>query len=551
MCRDPVVSRMKSRLAACLCLFFALSSCDGGSDPTAPPEVGNVSVSPDTVALFVGEVAQLEVSVFDRSGSSLIDRVVSWSSSEPGVVTVTSEGLVTGIVPGGPVTVTATSEGITGTAAVTVTPPPATGFPVYVAVRTRGLGLEEPEFTLVLDESRSAKIASGDGRFVFQGVDLGSVILELRDLPDGCMAYPGESIVAEVIEFPEKGQIPGAEVLFQVTCFADTHAPPYGFAGSGNYWGGEPWPASQNEVSTGRLVRRLDLQGQPRAVNSDGTRLYLSDGDVLVIADPTAPTGSQTLATVASPVPDEGFRVAGLTPEGTELWAFAEGSGGSASIHTLDANLGTWQRALQLTAPEDFYVGASDLVFSRNGRRAYVSVRYFGGNISSPPRPKPVVLVIDTGSLQVVGSIEGFADSPRGGPVEIGVGPDGRLYAMDWNGNVKVVSTLTDEVERSFTMSSPETLQISHARSEAYFLADSEPYRVEIRELQDLETVVAVIPFPNPVQNLNLSPDGRLGYVWQDSFYSVLVDLEAQQILGRVWRFGGGLMPGVPSRAAH
>ena len=117
------------------------------------------------------------------------------------------------------------------------------------------------------------------------------------------------------------------------------------------------------------------------------------------------------------------------------------------------------------------------------------------------PGQRPVVLVIDTGSLQIVGSINGFAYSPRSGPVEIGVGPDDRLYAMDRNGNVKVVSTLTDEVERAFTMTSPETLQISHARNEAYLLG-SEPHRIEIRDLHDLETVVAVIPFLEPSPEL-------------------------------------------------
>ena len=74
--------------------------------------------------IIVGATVQLEAITKDASGITLADRAVTWTSSNNGVATVSSNGLVTGIAAGGPVTITATSEGQSGTAAITVSPVP-------------------------------------------------------------------------------------------------------------------------------------------------------------------------------------------------------------------------------------------------------------------------------------------------------------------------------------------------------------------------------------------------------------------------------------------
>jgi hypothetical protein len=48
-------------------------------------------------------------------------RTITWATDAPGVASVSSTGLVTGVAAGGPVTITATSEGKSGTSSVTVT----------------------------------------------------------------------------------------------------------------------------------------------------------------------------------------------------------------------------------------------------------------------------------------------------------------------------------------------------------------------------------------------------------------------------------------------
>ena len=56
----------------------------------------------------------------DAAGSRLTGRLVTWESSNPGVATVSNSGLVTGVAPG-QVTITASSEGTGGRAAISVT----------------------------------------------------------------------------------------------------------------------------------------------------------------------------------------------------------------------------------------------------------------------------------------------------------------------------------------------------------------------------------------------------------------------------------------------
>ena len=87
--------------------------------PTVP--VASVTVSPATASLTVGQTAQLTATPKDANGNPLTGRTITWSSSDNTIATVNGSGLVTGVGPGGPVTITATSEGQSGTATVNVT----------------------------------------------------------------------------------------------------------------------------------------------------------------------------------------------------------------------------------------------------------------------------------------------------------------------------------------------------------------------------------------------------------------------------------------------
>jgi len=90
---------------------------------TAVP-VASVTVTPSPASVQQGATVQLTATPKDANGNPLSGRVVTWSSDNTAVATVNGSGLVTGVAVGS-ATITATSEGRSGTSAITVTPPSA------------------------------------------------------------------------------------------------------------------------------------------------------------------------------------------------------------------------------------------------------------------------------------------------------------------------------------------------------------------------------------------------------------------------------------------
>src|SRR5205807_416285 len=88
--------------------------------------VAGVTVSPASASLLVGTTQQLSAVTKDSAGTPLSGRVVTWASGNPAVATVSGGGLVTGQSTGS-ATITATSEGKSGSAALTIQAPPPPG----------------------------------------------------------------------------------------------------------------------------------------------------------------------------------------------------------------------------------------------------------------------------------------------------------------------------------------------------------------------------------------------------------------------------------------
>jgi uncharacterized protein YjdB len=95
-------------------------------DIASAAPVATISVSPATKILAAGATATLTAFPLDATGHSLIGRVFTWTTSNASIATVTfkdSAAIVTGVAPG-TATITATSEGQSGTATMTVFAPP-------------------------------------------------------------------------------------------------------------------------------------------------------------------------------------------------------------------------------------------------------------------------------------------------------------------------------------------------------------------------------------------------------------------------------------------
>lgn len=87
--------------------------------------VETVEVTPETSTITVGDTVRLTATLRAVNEAELTGRTVTWSSSNPAIASVDNTGLVTGLasVPGGVlVTITATSEGKSGSAQVIVNP---------------------------------------------------------------------------------------------------------------------------------------------------------------------------------------------------------------------------------------------------------------------------------------------------------------------------------------------------------------------------------------------------------------------------------------------
>lgn len=107
------------RRATVLGVGLSVLSCSGdsGGGPAACV-VQSLAVSPASATIELGATTGLNATVTQQNCGSL---ATNWSSDNPGVASVASDGTVTGVAVGGPVTITASAGGKSGTATVTVT----------------------------------------------------------------------------------------------------------------------------------------------------------------------------------------------------------------------------------------------------------------------------------------------------------------------------------------------------------------------------------------------------------------------------------------------
>jgi len=86
-----------------------------------PSPVAAVNLTPGGASLALGDTTTFHVTLTDENGNALFGRPIEWSTSDAAVATVLATGFVRAM-GAGTVTITATTEGHTGSATVTVSP---------------------------------------------------------------------------------------------------------------------------------------------------------------------------------------------------------------------------------------------------------------------------------------------------------------------------------------------------------------------------------------------------------------------------------------------
>ena len=119
------------RLAAALIAVVVLAACD--LNPNTP--TCSVTISPSTITVPVNGAVGVAGTAFDCKGNSIRDKTINFTSNNTAVATVTTSGQVIGVSVG-QTTVSAVSNGKSGTAQVTVTPEIATTVTVSPATTT-------------------------------------------------------------------------------------------------------------------------------------------------------------------------------------------------------------------------------------------------------------------------------------------------------------------------------------------------------------------------------------------------------------------------------
>jgi trimeric autotransporter adhesin len=153
-----------------------------------PPPVSSVAVSPPSQTITDGGTAPFAATLNDAQGNPLTGRTVTWDSSDHSVATVDNSGLATSTGPG-TATITATSEGKSGTAtlqvdaapvtSVVVTPPASTitaGTTVQLTASIQETNAGGHRHTVTWD-SNNTNAATVDGNGLVTGVAFGDATI--------------------------------------------------------------------------------------------------------------------------------------------------------------------------------------------------------------------------------------------------------------------------------------------------------------------------------------------------------------------------------------
>ena len=320
-------------IAVVSCLGLVTACAGGDSAGPAKAPVASVVVSPLNSSIIAGESQQLAATLLDNSGNSLSGRAISWSSSNTALVAVSSGGLATTIAAGGPITITASSEGKSGTASinvlaavavVSVTPPTlnvATGTSAQLTATPRDAGGNPISGRIISWSSSNPSVAAVSVGGVVTGVAAGSAVT-ITATSDGKSGSASVSVfvpVATVVVSPASSPLAVGSSLQLAATLRD---------------------ASGNQLS-GRAISWTSNSPSIANVSASGVVTGIAPGGpVIVIATSEGQNGSAAI-TVFVPV-----ALVSVTPTGSTLsvgvTAQLTATPRDANNNALSARVVTW-----------------------------------------------------------------------------------------------------------------------------------------------------------------------------------------------------------------
>jgi uncharacterized protein YjdB len=378
------------------------ASSEGKSGTTnlqvTPAAVASVEVSPAAASLVAGGSFQLNASVRDAANRALAGRTVSWTSSNPAVATVDEKGLVRGIAPG-EATVTATSEGRSGTANITISSPPPV--PVSSVRVTPSSGEAVVGSTLQL--SATARDASGNpltGRAItWSSSDPAVARVDETGLVSGLAA--GTAVISATSE----GRIGTADVRIRpVPINSIDVTPPSATVAVGE---ATQLSATARDAAgvalAGRQIEWTSSDPSIAAVNANGLVRSVAPGVVTITASAEGVRGTAAITVTAQPVASVEVNPASQTVQvgqSVQLTATPRNAAGAA----LANRQVSWSSSNSAVAAVDadgtvrgVAAGTATITATSEGRSGTAAITV------SPAPPLPVASVVVTPPSSQIG----------------------------------------------------------------------------------------------------------------------------------------------------
>lgn len=259
-----------------------------------PAPVAAVTVVLARAAVIAGETSQATASLRDARGDALANRTVTWQSDNGVVASISGAGVVT-THAAGTTTISATSEGVTGTAVLVVAPVPVATVNVTLSPSTVPLG------DTVLASAVTRDVAGGvlSGRAVAWTID-NPVVAEVS--PAGVIATL--TVGTASVTATSEGRS-GSAVLTVIpapVARVDVSLDVTAVTAVGATRASATLRDARGRVLTGRAMTWSSSDPSVAAISADGTVSAVHEGTTTITATSEGRSGSAVLAVTPAPV---------------------------------------------------------------------------------------------------------------------------------------------------------------------------------------------------------------------------------------------------------